>query len=135
MGSPEGVCDALNSFNMEKSSIHFENVKPTSQSHNLRQRTFDYVRKELTPLNKSYGNMKPHSEVIEELKKIIAETNVDMVIFNDELSPYQIRNLEEFLDIEVIDRTQLILDIFYKFRLTNHYNKNLFLFYFLNLNQ
>jgi GTP-binding protein HflX len=51
---------------------------------------------------------------IEELKKIIAETNVDMVIFNDELSPYQIRNLEEFLDIEVIDRTQLILDIFYK---------------------
>ena len=37
-----------------------------------------------------------------------------MVIFNDELSPYQIRNLEEFLDIEVIDRTQLILDIFYK---------------------
>lgn len=58
---------------MEKSSIHFENVKPTSQTHNLRQRTFDYVRKELTPLNKSYGNMKPHSEVIEELKKIIKE--------------------------------------------------------------
>ena len=58
---------------MEKSSIHFENVKPTSQSHNLRQRTFDYVRKELTPLNKSYGNMKPHPEVIEELKKIIKE--------------------------------------------------------------
>ena len=54
---------------MEKSSIHFENVKPTSQSHNLRQRTFDYVRKELTPLNKSYGNMTPHPEVIEELKK------------------------------------------------------------------
>ena len=58
---------------MEKSSIHFENVKSTSQSHNLRQREFDYVRKELTPLNKSYGNMKPHPEVIEELKKIIKE--------------------------------------------------------------
>ena len=58
---------------MEKSSIHFENIKPTSQSHNLRQRDFDYVRKELTPLNKSYGNMKPHPEVIEELKKIIKE--------------------------------------------------------------
>ncbi|MBP6755366.1 MAG: hypothetical protein KA210_04400 [Bacteroidia bacterium] len=58
---------------MEKSSIHFENVKPTSQSHNLRQREFDYVRKELTPLNKSYGNMKPHPEVIEEFKKLIKE--------------------------------------------------------------
>jgi hypothetical protein len=58
---------------MEKSSIHFENIKPTSQSHNLRQRDFDYVRKELTPLNKSYGDMKPHPEVIEELKKIIKE--------------------------------------------------------------
>ena len=51
---------------------------------------------------------------IEELKKIIAETDIDMVIFNDELSPYQIRNLEELLDTAVIDRTQLILDIFYK---------------------
>ena len=51
---------------------------------------------------------------IEELKEIIAETDIDMVIFNDELSPYQIRNLEELLDTTVIDRTQLILDIFYK---------------------
>lgn len=37
---------------------------------------------------------------IEELKEIAAETDIDMVIFNDELSPYQIRNLEELLDIE-----------------------------------
>ena len=51
---------------------------------------------------------------IDELKDITSETGVDMVIFNDELSPYQIRNLEELLDVEVIDRTQLILDIFYK---------------------
>lgn len=51
---------------------------------------------------------------IEELKEIAAETDIDMVIFNDELSPYQIRNLEELLDMKVIDRTQLILDIFYK---------------------
>ena len=35
-----------------------------------------------------------------------------MVIFNDELSPSQIRNLEEDLDCKVIDRTILILDIF-----------------------
>ncbi len=58
---------------MAKSSIHFENVKNTSQTHNLRKRDFDYVRKDLTPLNKSYGDMKPHPEVIDELKKIIKE--------------------------------------------------------------
>jgi GTP-binding protein HflX len=36
----------------------------------------------------------------------------DMVIFNDELSGMQLRNLEERLDVRVIDRTILILDIF-----------------------
>lgn len=56
---------------MNKSSVHFENVKPTSQSHNLRLREFDYVRKDLTPMNKSYGDMKPHPEVINDLKDIV----------------------------------------------------------------
>lgn len=56
---------------MNKSSVHFENVKPTSQSHNLRLREFDYVRKDLTPMNKSYGNMKPHPEIINDLKDIV----------------------------------------------------------------
>lgn len=56
---------------MEKSSIHFENIKATSQSHNLRLREFDYVRKDLTPSNKSYGDMQPHPEIIDELKTII----------------------------------------------------------------
>jgi GTPase len=36
----------------------------------------------------------------------------DLVIFDHELSPTQLRNLEEGLDLKVIDRTQLILDIF-----------------------
>ena len=35
-----------------------------------------------------------------------------MVIFNDELSGVQLRNLEEALEVRVIDRTILILDIF-----------------------
>ena len=94
------------------------------------QKDFDYMMDELENLvyanniniserlvqnlDKIHAGHYLGSGKIEELKKIIAETDVDMVIFNDELSPYQIRNLEEFLDIEVIDRTQLILDIFYK---------------------
>ncbi|MBJ8050640.1 GTPase HflX [Bacillus cereus] len=49
---------------------------------------------------------------IEEVAAYVKETDANMVIFNDELSPSQIRNLEEDLDCKVIDRTILILDIF-----------------------
>ncbi|CAN5663614.1 hypothetical protein BH23ACI1_BH23ACI1_14790 [soil metagenome] len=40
------------------------------------------------------------------------EIGVDVVMFDNELSPAQLRNLEEALDRKVVDRTQLILDIF-----------------------
>jgi GTPase len=49
---------------------------------------------------------------VEELKQMIVTTGADLVIFDDELSPSHIRNLEKGLDIKVIDRTILILDIF-----------------------
>ncbi|HDR8023059.1 TPA: GTPase HflX [Bacillus cereus] len=49
---------------------------------------------------------------IEEVAAYVNEVNANMVIFNDELSPSQIRNLEADLDCKVIDRTILILDIF-----------------------
>ncbi|MBP3285151.1 MAG: GTPase HflX [Clostridia bacterium] len=48
----------------------------------------------------------------EEIAEIIKEKQIDTVIFNDELSPSQIRNLEDILDTKVIDRTYLILEIF-----------------------
>src|SRR6056297_21005 len=44
---------------------------------------------------------------VEELKDAIEDLNPDLVIFDDELSPSQIRNLEETLEIKVIDRTVL----------------------------
>ncbi|OBZ10821.1 GTPase HflX [Bacillus sp. FJAT-27264] len=49
---------------------------------------------------------------IEELKALMEAAGTELVIFNDELSPSQIRNLESTLDREVIDRTILILNIF-----------------------
>jgi len=49
---------------------------------------------------------------LEELKGLAKETECDIVIFDDELSGTQIRNLEEALDTDVYDRTMLILDIF-----------------------
>ncbi len=49
---------------------------------------------------------------MEEIEQIISMTNAELIIANDELSPSQIRNLEKQLDIKVIDRTMLILEIF-----------------------
>lgn len=49
---------------------------------------------------------------VEEIKAFYEESDANLVIFNDELSPSQIRNLEEDLECKVIDRTMLILDIF-----------------------
>ncbi len=48
----------------------------------------------------------------EELSALVKINDVDLVIFNEELSPSQIRNLDRFLEVKVIDRTALILDIF-----------------------
>ena len=49
---------------------------------------------------------------VEELAEMCRNMEADMVIFNDELSGVQIRNLEEATGVRVIDRTILILDIF-----------------------
>lgn len=49
---------------------------------------------------------------LEEVRRAADELNADVVILNDELRPAQARNLEEALGRKVIDRTQLIMDIF-----------------------
>jgi len=49
---------------------------------------------------------------VEELIALQAEFEADIIIFNDELSPSQVRNLSVELEAKIIDRTQLILDIF-----------------------
>lgn len=51
---------------------------------------------------------------LEEIRGAIESLEIDTVIFDDELSPVQIRNLSDFFGIKVIDRTILILDIFAK---------------------
>ncbi|WP_340017703.1 GTPase HflX [Paenibacillus sp. FSL H3-0457] len=49
---------------------------------------------------------------VEELRAIAEELGATTAIFDQELSGAQVRNLEETLDLKIIDRTQLILDIF-----------------------
>ncbi len=55
---------------------------------------------------------------IEELKELALETGATGIVCDDELSPAQIRNLEEALDLKIMDRTLVILDIFSKRALT-----------------
>jgi GTP-binding protein HflX len=49
---------------------------------------------------------------IGEVKALAGEKNADVAIFNDDLSPPQVRNLEKELGVKVVDRSELILDIF-----------------------
>ena len=55
---------------------------------------------------------------VEELKPLIEELEADAVIFDEELSPAQNRNLEKALDVATIDRTGLILQVFAQRALT-----------------
>jgi GTP-binding protein HflX len=50
--------------------------------------------------------------ILESLAAMIEDEKVNVVIFDDELTPAQARNIENFLKVNVIDRTELILDIF-----------------------
>ena len=49
---------------------------------------------------------------LEEVKNYITENEIGTAIFDDELAPSQLRNIEKVLNIKVLDRTNLILDIF-----------------------
>ena len=49
---------------------------------------------------------------LEEIRMSIDELSIDCVVFDDELSPIQLRNISELLGVKVLDRSMLILDIF-----------------------
>ncbi|TJX68722.1 GTPase HflX [Soehngenia saccharolytica] len=51
---------------------------------------------------------------VDEIKDISDKMDVDLIVFNNELSPAQLRNLEDVINKKIIDRTTLILDIFSK---------------------
>jgi GTP-binding protein HflX len=57
---------------------------------------------------------------IEEIGLFAKENNIDLAIFDDELSPGQLRNIEKALGCRILDRTNLILDIFARRARTSH---------------
>ncbi|MCD0458922.1 GTPase HflX [Roseiconus lacunae] len=58
-----------------------------------------------------HGTYLGHGKV-DELREMVEKTKADVVIFDNELNPGQTRNLEKAIGVNVIDRTELILDIF-----------------------
>jgi len=57
---------------------------------------------------------------LDEIKQFIQENEINLVIFDDELSPSQLRNIERELECKILDRTILILDIFASRARTSH---------------
>ena len=70
--------------------------------------TEHFLQKLPQPLSKTFIG----SGKIEEINAYLKDNDVDMVIFDDELTPTQLRNLEKELNHPIVDRTKLILDIF-----------------------
>jgi GTP-binding protein HflX len=71
------------------------------------------------PVRKFIQNLvSPHQKTyvgtgkLDEIKKYLDENEIKLIIFDDELTPTQLRNIENFLNIKVLDRTNLILDTF-----------------------
>lgn len=57
---------------------------------------------------------------LEEVKDYVIKNEIDMVIFDDDLSPSQLRNIERILEVKILDRSSLILDIFASRAQTSH---------------
>ena len=51
---------------------------------------------------------------LEEIRQYVEENEIGLVIFDDDLSPKQVANIEKELKVKILDRTSLILDIFAK---------------------
>ena len=61
---------------------------------------------------------------IDEINLYLKDNETDLVIFDDELTPTQLRNLEKELNHPIVDRTKLILDIFAHLLRTYHVFSN-----------
>jgi GTP-binding protein HflX len=57
---------------------------------------------------------------LEEIREYVHTNGIDLVIFDDELSPSQMRNIEKVLEVKILDRNNLILDIFASRARTSH---------------
>lgn len=93
--------------NNDSIDYYMEELKNLAQARGI-----EVVYSMTQAINKITPNFYIGSGKVQEVKTFVTNLDADMVIFNNELSGSQIRNLEEQIDVRVIDRTLLILDIF-----------------------
>lgn len=100
-----GVCTQQQTFEQAKEYLdELAFLAETAGARAVRS----FIQKLEKPVTSTYVG----SGKLEEIKESILEAEADMVIFDDDLSPSQLRNIEEALDVKVLDRSQLILHIF-----------------------
>jgi GTP-binding protein HflX len=75
-----------------------------------------FTQKLIFPNSKTYIG----SGKLADIKQFVIENEIDIVVFDDELTPSQLRNIEKELECRILDRTNLILDIFAKRAQTAH---------------
>ena len=80
----------------------------------------DVVRTFIQKAGFPQGKFYVGSGKLQEIKAFTEDNAIDTVIFDDELSPAQLRNIEGELKLKVLDRTTLILDIFARHARTAH---------------
>ena len=70
------------------------------------------VKKFLQKLDQPISTTYVGTGKLQEIKNYIEENEIGLVIFDDDLSPKQLKNIENELQVKILDRTTLILDIF-----------------------
>ncbi|MBU0765394.1 MAG: GTPase HflX [Bacteroidetes bacterium] len=70
------------------------------------------LKKFIQKLDRSHLRTYVGTGKLEEIRQYVTDNNVDIVIFDDELTPTQLKNIEHGLQVRILDRTNLILDIF-----------------------
>lgn len=93
--------------NNDSIEYYMEELKNLAEASNI-----EVVYSITQAIKKITPNLFVGSGKVNEIKTFVSNLDADMVIFNNELSGSQIRNLENHIGVRVIDRTLLILDIF-----------------------
>lgn len=103
----KAVLIGLDHYKGKKISIYMDELSALANTLHIETDAVFVQDSKLATANYRIGTGK-----IEEIKMYIDANDIDLAIFNEELTASQIRNLEDALTIPVIDRTLLILDIF-----------------------
>lgn len=98
------ICVDTGEFNAEESVNELQELAKTAGAEVV----LTLIQKLPSPNPATYVG----SGRIEEIKQACRSYNVDLIIADDELSPAQIKNIEDITEVRAIDRTMLILDIF-----------------------